>query len=88
MAPFDLGDYALSMRGFISSLAHLIHSIAERSRGIILKEVTEARPEEGSRLFVGDVLIGHEHLPQLIQLLLGILILVCVSSEVVARVLD
>jgi len=55
------------MRGFISSFAHFIHFITERSRCIILEEITEASPEEGSRL-LDYSLIGHEHLPQLRQL--------------------
>ena len=73
------------MRGFISSLAHLIHFITERSCCIVLEEVIEASPKEGSRL-LDDGLIGHEHLPQLRQLLVGVLLLVYSPSEVVARV--
>ena len=73
------------MRGFISSLAHLIHSITESFRGSILEEVIEASPEERSRL-LDDGLIGYEHLPQLRQLLVGVLPLVTIPSEVVARV--
>ena len=57
--PLDFGHNPLGVRRFIPILAQLVAPIAEGSRGAILKEVIEARPEEGSRLFVGDVLIGH-----------------------------
>lgn len=60
--PLNFRDNALSVRSFIPQSSQLVAFIAERLRGLNLKEIIEPGPEERSRL-LDDGFVGHEHLP-------------------------
>ena len=81
-APFNLGDDSLRMRGLDSPRGSLVVVSAEGSVLVVDEKLVELFPVVLSRLNAMVGLIRHEHLPQLLHLLLPAQPLVVTAHEI------